>query len=190
MGSEKIILDVPYCSQRLDVSDSYWQNRACGMACVKMILDYYFSKNMGHLVSNNLDDLIKEGVGKKGYCERGWIHDVLVGMMKERGLEVFRKEYKSADENEQNNLVEKAIKEITNFLKEKRPVIISAIKNFSEEKKFHMVILTGFEKGENGVIGFYYHDPDSFSIEEGMHKFVPIGIFKKYWRKMSVYAKI
>ncbi len=177
-------MDVPYCSQYLDVDDEYWQNRACGMACVKMVLDYY--KKGGE----SLMDLIKEGVAKNGYCECGWIHDVLVGMMKERGLEVFRKEYKSADENEQNKLVEKAIKEIANFLKKKRPVIISAIKNFSEEKKFHMVILTGFEKGENGVIGFYYHDPDSRSREEGRHKFVPINVFKKYWRKMSIYAKI
>jgi hypothetical protein len=186
---EKLILDVPYCSQRLDVGDPRWQNRACGMACVKMVLDYY-SQIVKHRVSNNLDDLIKEGVEKEGYCEHGWIHDVLVKMMKERGLEVFRKEYKSADENKQNKLVEKAIKETINFLSEKRPVIISAIKNFSEKKNFHMVILVGFEKGENGVIGFYYHDPDSFSREGGMHKFVPIDTFKKYWRKMSIYAKI
>lgn len=171
MGSKKIILDVPYCSQRLDVGDLYWQSRACGMACVKMVLDYY--KKGG----DSLINLIKEGVGKEGYCERGWIHDVLVEMMKERGLKVFRKEYKSADENEQKRLIEKAIKETINFLSEKGLVIISAIKNFSEEKNFHMVVLIGFEKGENGVIGFYYHDPDSFSREGGMHKFVPIDTF-------------
>ncbi|MBU4224143.1 C39 family peptidase, partial [Patescibacteria group bacterium] len=181
--TEKFILDVPYCSQYLDVGDEYWKNRACGMACVKMVLDYYKKD------SESLDDLIKEGIEKVGYCEYGWVHDVLVEMMKERGLEVFRKEYKSADYDEQKKIIEQAIKETINFLKKKRPVIISAVRNFSDEKKFHMVILTGFHANKNRVSGFYYHDPDSFSIEEGMHKFVPIGIFKKYWRKMSVYAK-
>lgn len=191
MGSEKIILDVPYCSQYLDVGDEYWKNRACGMACVKMVLDFYKENAaVKHRVFDSLDELIKQGVAKNGYCEHGWVHNVLVEIMKERGLEVFRKEYKSADYDEQKKIIEQAIKETINFLRKKRPVIISAVRNFSDEKKFHMVILTGFQANKNGVSGFYYNDPDAFNRKDGRNKFVPIDTFKKYWRKMSIYAKI
>ena len=187
MGStkiEKILLDVPYYSQHLDVKDVYWQWRACGMACLKMAMDYYKKG------AESLANLIKEGADAGGYCEAGWIHESLLSLARERGLKASRKEYKSQDPKEQEKLIKSAIREKIKSLKNKQPVIVSAIRKFQEEKNFHMVILTAFEKRGKKLLGFYYHDPDAFERSEGMHKFVPIETFKKYWRKMSIYVKI
>lgn len=183
LKNEKLILDVPYYSQHLDVPDKYWQWRACGITCLKMAMDYYKKRD------ESLMELIKEGVEKGGYCEAGWVHEALLSLARDRRFEAFRKEYKSQDPKEQEKLVKLAIKEKIKSLKNKQPVIVSAVRKFSEEKNFHMVILTGFEKRGGKLLGFYYHDPDAFERSEGMHKFVPIETFKKYWRKMSIYIK-
>lgn len=184
MGNKKVILNVPYYSQFLDVEDPQWKARSCGVSCLKMVMDYY--KPLGESIM----DLVNEGVAKGGYCQYGWIHDVLIKMAVERGLKAWRKEYKSQDIKEQEKLEKVAIKEIMGCIKNNQPVIVSAIRNFSEMDKFHLVVLTGFEKEGRRLKGFYYHDPDSQNRELGKNKFVPIEVFKKYWRKMSIYVKI
>ena len=178
-----MILGVPYYSQYLDVGDPQWKARSCGIVCLKMVMDYYKP------LKESLIDLINEGVAKEGYCQYGWIHNILVEMVNERGLRASRKEYKSQDIKEQKKMDRVAIKEIKDCLKNNQPVIISAIRNFSEPDKFHLVVLTGFEKKGRGIGGFYYNDPDSQSREEGKNKFVPIDVFKKHWRKMAIYVK-
>lgn len=178
-----MILNVPYYSQFLDVEDPQWKARSCGIACLKMAMDYYKPSK------ESLIDLIKEGVAKGGYCQYGWIHDILVQMAKEKGFKASRKDYKSQEVKEREKLGKIAIKEITSCIKNNQPVIVSAIRNFSELNNFHLVILTGLKKKGRGIAGFYYNDPDSQSREAGKNKFVPIETFKKYWRKMSIYIK-
>ncbi|MCR4330440.1 MAG: C39 family peptidase, partial [Patescibacteria group bacterium] len=56
-----IKLEVPYYSQFLDVEDKYWMPRACGMACAKMVLDFY------KVDTTSLDELIKKGSEEGGY---------------------------------------------------------------------------------------------------------------------------
>lgn len=174
-GENKIILEVPYYSQHLDVVEEKWRNRACGIVCLKMVMDYYNKYNPP------LTALIDGVAARGGFGPSGWIHDVVVRTAKEYDFSAQRKEYESVD-----IAIEEKIKAIENG----NSIIISAIKNFSEENKFHMVVLTGFERDDFGLKGFYYHDPDSLDRESGMHKFVPIDVFKKYWRKMSIYVSI
>lgn len=177
--NKKILLDVPYYSQYLDVSDENWKSRACGILCLKMVIDFYKQSNL------SADEFLKEGISRGGFGPSGWIHDILVDMAKDFDMTSRRKEYKSQDDNE-----ESAIKEILNFLENNQPVIVSAVKNFSEPDKFHLVVLTGLEKDGDEIKGFYYHDPDSYDKEDGKHKFVLIKTFKNYWRKMAIYVKI
>jgi len=172
----KHILDIPYYSQHLDVSDESWRSRACGILCLKMAMDFY-GKDKKDII-----EMIKLGVDKEGYSPSGWKHDVLVDIAKEFGFSAFRKEYRDREEE--------GIKDILDFLKKGCPVMVSAVKNFSEKDKFHMVLLTGFEGEGDEIKGFYYHDPDSLNGDDGKHKFVPKGTFKKYWRKMAIYVNI
>lgn len=172
----KHILDVPYYSQHIDILDSNWQSRSCGIACLKMVIDFYTKDK------RNIMELVKIGIDKGGYSLSGWRHDTLVEMASELGLLAFRKEYIDDEIT--------GLKDVLRFLENGFPVMVSAVKNFSEKDKFHMVLLTGLESEGDEIKGFYYHDPDSPNKEEGKHKFVPIETFKKYWRKMAIYVSI
>lgn len=165
---------VPYFSQHLDVSDTYWQKRACGMACVKMVLDF-LQKN-----APPLDDLIWQGVRIDGYGPSGWVHSALVSVFDMYGVTAERKEFK-------NELFEDGISEIMHSLEAGKPVIISAVKKFQETDKFHMVLLVGFEKEGDAIQGFRYHDPDAEAREEGMDQLVSLEQFKRHWRRLVIF---
>ncbi len=172
----KHILDVSYYSQHLDVEEESWRPRSCGVLCLKMLMGFYGRDK------KNIMELINAGVDRGGYSSHGWRHDVLVEMAREEGLSAFRMEYKDDEKN--------GLKDILDFLKKGYPVMVSAVKNFSEKNKFHLVLLTGLEEDKNNLKGFYYNDPDSMGKEEGKDKFVPIETFKRYWRKMAIYVNI
>lgn len=170
-------LDIPYVSQHLDVSDAYWQKRACGMACVKMVLDF-LGKD-----APSLDELVWQGVRINGYGPSGWIHAALLSIFDMYGVVAERKEFKT------DEFCEVGISEIIASLETGLPVIISAIKNFREADKFHMVLVVGYEKNEGGIAGFFYHDPDAEIREEGMNRFVAFEEFKKHWRQMAIFPR-
>ena len=174
----KKILDIPYYSQYRDVKDEYWKPRACGILCLKMILDFLKIK------INGTDDFIQNANEKKAYGENGWIHQGLIDIAKDFDVEMKRKEYK----NDENDDLEKGIEKIINSIEDDKPVLVSAIKKFSEKNKFHMVLLVGFEIENNELKGFYYNDPD-YENNEGKNLFVDIEIFKKYWRRLVIFVK-
>jgi hypothetical protein len=171
-------LIVPYSSQHKDVADAYWKKRACGMACVKMTLDF-FKKD-----APSLDDLIWQGVRIDGYGPSGWLHSALVSIFDMYGIRAERKEFKAADDG----LFETGISEIVRSLEEGMPVIVSAVKKFEETDKFHMVLLVGFEKEDDKITGFRYHDPDTETPEEGMNRSVSFEQFKKHWRRLALFV--
>ena len=200
MGGEneyvKIILDVPYCSQRLDIEDENWRPRACGIACLKMVMDFHAAKAKRKIPS--VDELIRENEFIGGFGPFGSEHESLVMIARNYGLHAYRQEFKSAVNDWRNKtagksrfedeLAEEGVAKKIRKLEEGFPVVVSAAKNFSEEGKFHLVVLTGFQKEGDELLGFYYHDPDSLDREAGRHKFAPIGVFRKYWRRMAIFV--
>lgn len=172
-----IIIDVPYSCQHN--ADFNWRHRACGVACLIMLLDFYGVKHSG------IDDFISRGK-EKGYIKGvGWRHDFLVEMAIEKSLKKsYRKEFKNKNLDLDNSL-----KKHIGFLEDDKPVIVSVGKKFKNKNKPHLIVLTGFKADDSGNLeGFYYHDPDFFnSTEDGKNQFVDIETFKKYWRKMSIF---
>jgi|GEM_PF-1811372 len=73
---------------------SYWSWRSCGIANVATIMR---AENVSK--GESLFDLVQEGLQRRGYAYRnkwgrtdvGWKHEVLVGMLEERGLESRRR---------------------------------------------------------------------------------------------------
>jgi len=73
---------------------SYWSWRSCGIANVATIMR---AENV--FEGESLFDLVQEGLEKRGYAYRnkwgrtdvGWKHEVLVGMLEERGLKSRRR---------------------------------------------------------------------------------------------------
>ncbi len=176
-------LNVPYISQHRDIKDEYWQKRACGALSLKMVLDF--------INSNDIlpDDFIKQASDQGAYSENGWLHQGLIDVAKDFEVEMEREEFKSSDFEESLFLLQKGIDKIINNLENNKPVIISAIKKWTEETKFHMMVVVGFELDKNGELkGFYYHDSD-YQDEEGKDLFVSVEDFKKYWRKMVIFVK-
>jgi len=182
--NKKILLDVPYYSQYLHVQDEFWKPRACGIACLKMAMDNFREANL------TIDDLINEANKRGGFGEFGWIHDFIVEMARELGFNSHKKEWKSEIESVQENLIQDATQEFIDNLSSGCPIIVPTAKSFSEKNKFHQVLLTGFEIKKGTLWGFYYHDPDSLDEDSGKHNFVPIDVFKNYWRRMAIYVKI
>ena len=196
--TQKIVLDVPYYSQWLDVKDKKWQSRVCGIVCLKMVMDFFANKDGRK--NPSADDLIKENEFINGFGSFGSDHESLIMLARNHGFHAYRQEFKSLHNDYANNkiktsshenrLTDEGVDKKVRKLENGFPVIVSAIKNFSEKDKFHLVVLTGFKKENGKLKGFYYHDPDSSDSEEGMHKFVDIDTFKKHWRKMAIYVSI
>ncbi len=172
-------LDVPYTSQYLDIADPYWKDRSCSVACLRMVLSM-----RGDVPT--LETLVLEGKDKYGYDpSRGWTHKAIVSLFSDYGILAQSREFK------EEGLFEKGVEEIVNSLDQGNPVLISAVKNFQEEKKFHTVLFVGYEKDTKGeVSGFYYHDPAFDDREKGQNLFVPFETFKKYWRRMAIFLFI
>jgi hypothetical protein len=177
-------LNVPYYSQKIDVKDSEWKNRACGIVCLKMVLDFTKPESKETL---DIAELIKIGVEMGAYGPSGWIHQGLVDIAAKSNLSIYRKEFKSDNFGEEQDMIDDGVKKIIKSLMVGDPVLVSAVKKFKYKDKFHMVVLVGFEGDENNFKGFYYHDPDAGTVEEGEGLFISIEIFQKYWRKMAIF---
>lgn len=178
-------IKAPYYSQYIDVEDKEWQQRACGVACLKMLLE------SNGIKTPSIDEMIKNGVVLGAYSENGWLHDGLVSLGEKYGAKLYRKEFrkKDADTDTLDKLNIEGIDMIIGELYECRPVIISAIKNFETRNKFHMVLVVGAEIEDGVVKGFYYHDPDSHTEAKGEYQFVTFTTFLDSWRRMAIFYK-
>lgn len=146
--------------------------RACGIVALKMVLDFY-RKDIPATM-----ELINSCEKAGGYGKSGWFHDAIISLAKSFGFEAYRKEKMDA---------ESGTEEIVNFLKEGKPVLISAVKYILAQTKFHMVVATGFEEKDGVLTGIYYHDPEATDKDKGQHVFVDINTFKREWRKMAIF---
>ncbi len=169
-------LDVPYYSQHRDIKDANWQKRACGLVCLKMVLDFHKIK------APDINEFLKLSLEKEAYHQtNGWIHDKLLEIAESFGVKVSRKENMESEEK------------LKSFLDKDCPVIVS-IKNkrFSPKfgNKFHQIVLTGYDEK-----GFFYNDSDyqnedsKPTIEQGgKNLFVSFKKFQRYWRKMAIFV--
>lgn len=171
-----------------------WRPNACGVSCVKMILDSFRQDT-----SPDIIDLITEGVAVGAYNEgRGWFHEGLVVLLRNHNVSAYRQEYKSGKydlqsktvslyEDSLNPILRQGINKIHQKLLEGSPVIVSVEKEFSNTKETHFVLLTGFEEDTVGLEGFYYKDPNS---ENSGHIYVELDKFRSLWRKLSIFVDL
>ncbi|PIP87169.1 hypothetical protein COW81_01710 [Candidatus Campbellbacteria bacterium CG22_combo_CG10-13_8_21_14_all_36_13] len=168
----KKILDVPHYSQ-FDIDDKFWMLRGCAVASLKMVLDFHGVK------TPDLLSLIKEGEEMGGFGPSGWYHDSLVSMVEKYGLRSYR---------EENMDLDSGIQKIVSEIKADNPVIVSTPKFILDMKKFHIVVIIGFEIKDGEVIGFYFHDSESTPGLSGEKRFVRIDTFKNEWRRMAIFV--
>ncbi len=174
-------LSVPYYSQFIDVEDSFWMLRGCGAASLKMVAEYH-----GASVPD-IASLGNEAKDRGGYdMQNGWIHNYLVNKAIELGLQAHRTEREIP-----------IVDEIIASLDAGNPVIVSVEKRVLEQKRFHMLVIVGYEMNEESELstayqlqpttGFYYHEPESTDKVKGQYRFCDIETFKEYWRGKAIF---
>jgi hypothetical protein len=191
----KNVIKIKYYSQYLNVSDPYWQPRSCSIVCLKMIMDYYRASGKNKIPT--IEELIKEGFLIGGFGTDGWIHDAIVMIAHNYGFSAYRQEFRSMDIDYESKkmkegiyhdkLIQFGIEKISRYLKSEKPVIVSAVKKFQEEDKFHTVVLIGYEESNGKIIGFYYNDPDALVKEDGECQYVDLKTFEKFWRRLAIF---
>lgn len=189
----KTLLPVPYISQYAIGRDADGLSRACGAACVKMVLDYRGHKDVDFL------SIVKEGQTiRSAYISGiGWTHAGLAALLRNHNVGAYAEEFKSVlvDSKNQEFLpspfeaghVERGMNKIAGKIIDwKDPVIISGVKRWKEKDKWHLMVIVGVEKEGEDIKGFYYHDPDD-ELEPGANKFVDKETFQTYWRKFAIF---
>jgi hypothetical protein len=160
-------LSVPYYSQFADIQDPFWVLRACGAACLKMVAEF-----QGADVPDLLF-LCNEAKDRGGYhMTNGWVHDYLVMKAGELGLQAHRKEGMTG------------LEEIIAALDAGNPVIVSVEKRVLDQKRFHLVVVVGYE-GES----LFYHEPESTDRERGQYRVCDMATFADYWRGMAIFIQ-
>jgi hypothetical protein len=158
-------LSVPYYSQYADIQDPFWMLRACGAVSLKMVAEF-----QGVAIPNLLA-LCNEAKDRGGYdMANGWVHDYLVMKAKELGLQAERKEGMTD------------VEELIAFLESGNPVIASVEKRVLEQKRFHILVLVGFDDE-----GFIYHEPESTDKEKGQYRTCTFDTFMEYWRGKAIF---
>lgn len=174
---ETIKSNVPFFSQYSDEIDEEWRNRSCGIAALKMVMDFLRKEDNANLSAMKL---IRMGIKKNGYGKNGWTHSALVEIAKDFGISARQKEFKKNP-----NL---GCRLLIKSLRRNLPVLVSAVKNFRETDKFHIVLLTGIKINNFGKVkGFFYHDPDAHEVY-GAHRFATVNLFMEHWRKMAIFV--
>ncbi|MDB5194313.1 MAG: hypothetical protein JWN50_327 [Parcubacteria group bacterium] len=190
----KTILPVPYTSQYSIGRDSDGLSRACGAACVKMILDYRTGTDTDFL------SLVREGQTIRGaYISGiGWSHVGLTSLFRNHNVGAYAEEFRAINVDTKNQEflsseyepghVERGMQKIAGkILDWQQPVIVSGIKNWKEKDKPHDVVIVGVEKDGDRLTGFFYHDPDD-ELSPGANRFVDKETFRTYWRKFAIFV--
>jgi len=167
------ILEVPYSSQYLDIDVKEHLLTACGMTTVYMVLRYY------GVSDESLDKLVERGVAEGGYSKSGWLHDYLIKVFEDHGIESNRRE----------NMLDRDVAGIRASIKAGNPVVISMQRFSFDRRIFHMVVLVGYRENVKGELeGFFYHDPAGLFVEEVSNIFVSIPVFLQYWRRKAIFS--
>lgn len=178
-------LNVPYHSQFLEVEDFHWNIRSCSGACTAMALEYLTGRKIDIL------EFMKEAERFGGYDKiNGMGHDYVINFLEKEGLKAWR--YKNILKRDTLDTVDSVVEE----LEKGNPVIVSINKYILEQKKFHLILLIGLEKDEDGnATHFYYHEPEAtvISVEDdknvgGANRCVDIETFKKCWRGKAIFV--
>ncbi|AKM02689.1 hypothetical protein [Burkholderia pyrrocinia] len=141
-----------------------WRDRACGIACVSMILSAKLQS------TPPLGNLIKEGIERRAYVpEIGWSHYGLASMLAERGVEAEVKALSGVGALiELLSLGKSAILSVA-------PGLTPAISDGNIKKSGHLILVHGLVLKERSPTHCIFSDPDyeqgpgNFSFRREIH---------------------
>ncbi len=191
-------LDVPYFSQISDVLNLEWQERACTVTNLKMVLEFYARTGAIEAIPS-IDALIEEGIEIHAYDPSvGWNHEGVVRLARNHGVNAYAQEFRSmtidrlagsaAPSMFSEKLLNEGLGKIAHHVEEGHPVIVSVLPGFGNNTQYHTVLVTGVEHTEDGSIsGFWCLDPflERAIGTEAIR--VDLERFKQYWRRLAIF---
>jgi len=159
------VFDVPFFSQFTDISAPEWKKIGCGVTSLAMIIELYEPGE------TSVDSLLKEGIARGAYLNNaGWIHQGLVNLAKDHGLDGTTRDLSSMS-------MDSAFAALKESLT-KSPVIASVHYTFEPTNPIpHLVVITGVD-GDT----VYYNDPSERSGGGSLSATK----FKKSWKKRYI----
>lgn len=182
-----MILQVPYYSQIKNTKNPDWKDKSCGIAALKMVLDFYQPTDL------SIDELYQKGLDINGFLEGvGWYHHSLALLAKQLGYKAITRSwnipkesldhlkergFKTADiEIIRRQQLDEAITTLKKELDNKHPTVVPIPKGFTKGGSGHLVVLIGYDEE-----GFICHDPlDGEKINLDYEK------FKNLWEKRAI----
>lgn len=80
---------VPFVSQYADIGDHEWRARGCGIAALKMVMDFWHTQDPRQRTAS-LDELLEAGRAVGAYRDGiGWVHRGLVDLAMHYGYAAF-----------------------------------------------------------------------------------------------------
>lgn len=168
-------LHVPSYSQHLNVRDTSWRHRACGVVALATVMDAYRSLPT-RSAGKRLSSLIHTGVRIGAYDpQHGWRHAGLVRLARMRGFRARRFDWTDQSPARTMRLLGEQLAT--------GPVIVSIHRNLSPEMPGHLVVITNMT---TQIVR--YHDPDSVT-RAGVTRTVSLARFRKGWKQRGIVVR-
>ncbi|HXK36184.1 MAG TPA: C39 family peptidase [Candidatus Paceibacterota bacterium] len=152
--------DVPFISQYADIGSHEWRARGCGIAALKMVIDYWAGSRPSLRVPP-LDELLQEGLAQGAYREGiGWTHRGLVAVAQRHGFDGFNVDF--AEQGQTPKSADDAFAALCVQV-ERGPVLVSVHSGMDPNRGGgHIVVVTGIH---DGIV--FYNDPEQLEQREG-----------------------
>lgn len=158
---------------------AYWSQRLCGIACLKMTLDFY-----GVAPGKTIAELTEECVNLGGYerkTDQGWFFKSLLLQARNYGFNGFVTSRFG---------VYSICKLILNkrfFIASVNPLLVRFDTLITDSKPGgHLALVIGFRMKGKNLAGFFLHNPSGKTEKTRKLAFVPIEIFKKAYAKRGI----
>lgn len=172
--------NIPYFSQWTDTHDEYWKSRTCTIACLASIIASRHPEEEAQF--RPLDTLVAEALALDARDPNiGWIHERIVELAKQHGVQLTRREYKTGNDTED---IARGFTEIDTALEHGGLVTLSVKRGWKDDGTAHTVLVVG-KVGDEYVI----YEPDAKSKDEGGVLHLSKENLAKYWRRLAIFAE-
>lgn len=151
-----MIHPIPYFSQRSrhawlergfkNANDAaYWEKRSCGIACLKMILDF-IPEQKGQKFADIISEMVERGAYKDGV---GWIHEGLAHKLNDLDIDAQRLRIEN-------------IKNFKILIDQGNVFVVSVGAGFNKgNKSGHLVLVVGYKEENKQVVSLIIHHTSS-----------------------------
>jgi hypothetical protein len=149
----------------------HWRYRGCGIACLRMVLEGLGAEAQGYWA------LVAEGLDRRAYNERGWIHQGLVDMARDRGIAASSKRQTTvtgvSEDLQAGHVV---VASVTACLRGGQ----ASASGTPQPRGGHLVVVTGVRVGDLGALdALRVHHPSAVEANNWQNRWIPYDNFER-----------